>query len=85
MLLYLELPVASGVYRLCKCRPPDCDAGTGALAFRPASAGSRWHDLKFGKEAARQTMLHLVLLTGSILFLVPFAWLVVTSLKESRR
>ncbi len=49
------------------------------FVLRPRFA---WHDLKFGKEAARQTMLHLVLLTGSIIFLIPFAWLVVTSLKE---
>ena len=41
-----------------------------------------WHDIKFGKEAVRQTILHSVLLTGSVIFLVPFAWLVVTSLKE---
>ena len=41
-----------------------------------------WHDIKFGKEAVRQTILHAVLLTGSVIFLVPFAWLVVTSLKE---
>lgn len=43
-----------------------------------------WQDLKFGKETVRQTVLHLTLLTGSLIFLVPFAWLVVTSLKEDK-
>jgi multiple sugar transport system permease protein len=33
-------------------------------------------------QALRQSVLHTVLLTGAILFCIPFAWLVVTSLKE---
>ena len=41
-----------------------------------------WRDRKFGKETTRQTILHLVLMTGSAIFLVPFLWLLVTSLKE---
>lgn len=41
-----------------------------------------WLEVKVGKEVARQSSLHLLLLTGSAVFLVPFAWLVVTSLKE---
>jgi multiple sugar transport system permease protein len=41
-----------------------------------------WHDRGAMKEARRQATLHLALLTGSAIFLVPFAWLVVTSLKE---
>lgn len=41
-----------------------------------------WLEAKVGKEVARQTGMHLVLLTGSAVFLVPFAWLVITSLKE---
>ncbi len=49
--------------------------------FRPTMD---WQALKYGKESARQTILHLVLLTGSAIFLVPFAWLVVTSLKEEK-
>ncbi len=49
--------------------------------FRPVMD---WKALKYGKEAARQTVLHMVLLTGSVVFLVPFAWLVVTSLKEEK-
>jgi multiple sugar transport system permease protein len=51
------------------------------LFLRPAM---NWQAVKYGKEAARQTTLHLILLSGSILFLVPFAWLVVTSLKEDK-
>jgi multiple sugar transport system permease protein len=41
-----------------------------------------WQDHKAGREIKRQTILHLILLTGSALFMVPFVWLVVTSLKE---
>jgi len=33
-------------------------------------------------QALRQSILHTVLLSGTILFCIPFAWLVVTSLKE---
>ncbi|MCS6949977.1 MAG: carbohydrate ABC transporter permease [Armatimonadota bacterium] len=33
-------------------------------------------------QTLRHTTLHLVLLSGAVLFCVPFAWLVVTSLKE---
>ncbi len=43
-----------------------------------------WQTLKSAKETGRQTALHLVLLTGSVVFLVPFAWLVSTSLKEDK-
>ena len=43
-----------------------------------------WRVLKNGKEGMRQTLLHLALLTGSFIFLVPFAWLVSTSLKEDK-
>jgi multiple sugar transport system permease protein len=51
------------------------------LQFRP---GMDWKAIKYGKESARQTTLHLILLTGSAVFLIPFAWLVVTSLKEEK-
>ena len=34
------------------------------------------------QKEMRPSLLHLVLLTGSALFLIPFAWLVATSLKE---
>jgi multiple sugar transport system permease protein len=49
------------------------------LALRP---GMNWQALKYGRHTVRQTTLHLILLSGSFIFLVPFAWLVVTSLKE---
>ena len=41
-----------------------------------------WKTRKEAREAGRKAVLHLALLTGSAIFLVPFAWLVVTSLKE---
>ena len=43
-----------------------------------------WRVLKDGKEGLRQTLLHLALVTGSFVFLVPFAWLISTSLKEDK-
>jgi len=50
-----------------------------ALLVRP---GIRWKEARAGREAGRRTLLHLVLMTGAVIFMVPFAWLVVTSLKE---
>ena len=50
---------------------PDAGGGEVPCARRGVAAGA----------GARPTLLHLVLLSGSALFLVPFAWLVVTSLK----
>lgn len=47
--------------------------------LRPALT---WHDRRAARETGRQVGLHLLLLTGSAIFMVPFAWLVVTSLKE---
>lgn len=41
-----------------------------------------WQSLRYLRECARQTALHMILLTGSLVFMVPFAWLVVTSLKD---
>ncbi len=40
--------------------------------------------LKYRKEWARQNFLHLVLLTGVVLFSIPFFWLLATSLKEDK-
>ena len=51
------------------------------LGFRPRMD---WKAIKYGKVSVRQTTLHLILLTGSAVFLIPFAWLVVTSLKEEK-
>lgn len=58
-----------------------CEALFYRLALRPVLA---WQTVKYAKETARQTSLHLVLLTGSFVFIIPFAWLVVTSLKEEK-
>ena len=41
-----------------------------------------WRRIKQRKEHARKTTLHLVLLTGSAVFIMPFIWLVTTSFKE---
>src|SRR5437763_10284139 len=45
-------------------------------------ARANWRRKRAARKAVRFTLLHFVLILGSILFLVPFAWLVVTSLKE---
>lgn len=41
-----------------------------------------WKRRKHRKELIRQTILHEVLITGSIIFLVPFVWMLTTSVKE---
>lgn len=41
-----------------------------------------WKRIKARRECVRKVTLHLVLLTGSAIFIVPFVWLVTTSLKE---
>ncbi len=80
VLLYALLPLAgSGRLVLAGMGAVALEAIVWRVAIRPRLA---WQDKKFGKEAARQVSLHLVLITGSILFLIPFAWLVSTSLKE---
>jgi multiple sugar transport system permease protein len=49
------------------------------VMLRPALT---WETVKYARESARQTTLHMVLMSLSLIFLIPFAWLVVTSLKE---
>lgn len=44
--------------------------------------GCKWHDAKAQKETKRQVKLHLALVTGSIIFLIPFVWLLTTSFKD---
>jgi multiple sugar transport system permease protein len=59
--------------------------GLGAALFRLGfQPRMDWQAVKYGKESVRQTILHLILLTGSAIFLIPFAWLVVTSVKEEK-
>lgn len=55
---------------------------SGVTVWKLRREGTRWQDVKRSREIGRHTVLHLVLLSGSLVFLVPFAWLVVTSLKE---
>lgn len=55
------------------------------LVYRTVLAPSLdWQAHKYRREMTRQTGLHLALLSGSILFIIPFVWLVVTSLKEEK-
>lgn len=44
--------------------------------------GTDWRLLRYRSQVAKQAAIHLALITGAVLFFVPFAWLVVTSLKE---
>ena len=44
-----------------------------------------WQDIKRRKQLSRQVNLHLALVTGAIVFSVPFYWLVTTSLKPDKR
>jgi multiple sugar transport system permease protein len=41
-----------------------------------------WKRIKQRKEYIRKTTYHLILLTGSAVFIVPFVWLLTTSVKE---
>lgn len=41
-----------------------------------------WRRIKQRKECIRKVTYHLILLTGSAVFVVPFVWLVTTSVKE---
>ncbi len=50
-----------------------------ALLLRPRAMA--WAERKTLREDARQAALHLVLLTGCLLFSLPYAWMVLTSFK----
>lgn len=63
------------------------------VAAAAALAAGSWLSLKTGgvpdrlvakarREESNQTFLHLVLLTGAVIFMVPFVWLLSTSLKD---
>jgi len=41
-----------------------------------------WKRIKQRKECVRKTIYHLILLTGSVVFVLPFVWLLTTSVKE---
>ncbi len=53
-----------------------------ALYYFVLKPASDWKQRKYGREVARLAAIHLILVIGSALFTLPFAWLVVTSLKE---
>ena len=44
-----------------------------------------WQEIKRRKELSRQIKLHLALVTGAIVFSVPFYWLITTSLRPDDR
>ena len=44
-----------------------------------------WQQVKQRKELSRQIRVHLTLITGAIIFSVPFYWLITTSLKPDER
>ena len=44
-----------------------------------------WREIKRRNELSRQIKLHLALVTGAIVFSVPFYWLITTSLKPDER
>src|SRR5689334_10771791 len=56
---------------------------TELLAFRVMIAPRMtWKTYKEARSFRRQLVLHVVLLAGSLLFVLPFLWLLSTSLKE---
>ncbi|MGC8834816.1 MAG: carbohydrate ABC transporter permease [Armatimonadota bacterium] len=59
-------------------------SSVGSLVYRRLFVSSKmtWRRSKQRKEDSKQTALHLVLITGSIIFIMPFVWLITTSLKE---
>lgn len=50
--------------------------------YQMLSPKAKPHERKLRNEDTQHTYLHLVLVTGSILFMIPFLWLVSTSLKD---
>lgn len=57
-------------------------AGVVLRGFQLLAPPAKPHERKLRNEDTRHTYLHLVLITGSILFMIPFVWLVSTSLKD---
>jgi len=56
----------------------------GCLGYRALLVWPRagWRRAKQRKEDGRQVAMHAVLVTGAFIFIMPFVWLVTTSLKE---
>jgi multiple sugar transport system permease protein len=57
-------------------------AGVILLAYHAVTPAPKPHHKKLRNEDTQQTYLHLVLLTGTVIFMVPFVWLLSTSLKD---
>ncbi len=49
------------------------------------SQGLTWQDDKRRRETGRQIRLHMALVTGALVFSIPFYWLITTSLKPDER
>ena len=56
-------------------------AGAAGIAFALLMPGEKWEARKRRREDARQSALHLALLSGCALFALPYLWMVLTSLK----
>ena len=52
---------------------------------RPPSRSTSWFKTKRGRNLSFELMMHVILLAGGITFLIPFFWLVSTSLKAPGR
>lgn len=52
---------------------------------RLANGKLAWQEAKRRKELSKQIKLHLALITGAVLFSIPFYWLITTSLKPDDR
>ncbi len=78
--LYVELPVEF-FYRMLAAAllVLALQFGIYRIALRPRFG---WADFKGMRACTRNTVLHMVLLSGSVIFVLPFVWLVSTSLKE---
>ena len=56
-------------------------AGAGVIYLALVRRDKDWQRRKARREEAQQIALHLVLITGCLLFALPYAWMVITSFK----
>ena len=81
--LWLALPLAQPWRALAAAAPT---FALGALLYFAENRGLRdWKEVTRRRAVLRQVALHLVLATGAVIFSLPFAWLVSTSLKPDAR
>ena len=52
--------------------------------YRALARSSAWKEARSRRQRLRQVALHLVLVTGAVVFVMPFVWLLSTSLKPDR-